>query len=346
MSGTSLDGLDLAYCRFSQVKNKWHYEIVHATCIHYSDDFRKWLSNIENGSALDIARADAELGVFIGKKIKAFAKKHQLSVNFVASHGHTIFHQPANGFTTQIGNGAYIAANSGNTTICDFRSLDVALQGQGAPLVPIGDQYLFGDYDYCLNLGGFANVSFEKGYSRIAFDICPVNIVLNALSKQMGKEFDKNGAIARKGTIDDELLHQLNSLKFYKQQAPKSLGKEWVNANIFPLLAATQISTSDKIATYCEHVAMQIAKVSGEQTRAKKATILCSGGGAYNDYLMERIQNHNKNSIVLPDKMIIEYKEALVFAFLGVLRMIGQENCLRSVTGAKADNVGGCIYLS
>lgn len=344
MSGTSLDGLDLAYCTFEKKGKKWIFDILATHCEKYNPSLRQKLATIEKSTALDFVKVDAEFGVFIGKKIKTFVQKNKLNVDFIASHGHTIFHQPMNGFTAQIGNGAAIAAESGITTVCDFRSLDVAMGGQGAPLVPIGDQYLFSDYEFCLNLGGFSNVSFQKKQKRIAFDICPVNIVLNALSEQLGKEFDRNGALARKGKVNDTLLLKLNALKFYKMPHPKSLGKEWVLDEIFPLLHGFKISTEDKMSTFCEHIAIQISSTILSADNSTNAKILCSGGGVYNGFLIQRIQANTHCKLVIPDKKIVEFKEALLFAFLGVLRMLEKKNCLQSVTGAKADNVGGCVY--
>ncbi|MBL0046506.1 MAG: anhydro-N-acetylmuramic acid kinase [Bacteroidetes bacterium] len=341
MSGTSLDGLDLAYCIFEKKKKGWNYSIQQTQCIKYSTPFRNSLAALETKSALEFVKADTEFGLFTGNKIKSFIAKHGLTVDFIASHGHTIFHQPQNGFTSQIGNGAAIAAATGLTTICDFRRLDVALGGQGAPLVPIGDQLLFGEYDYCLNLGGFANISFQQKRNRIAFDICPVNIVLNSLSLELGKNFDKNGSVAKSGKLNKDLLNELNALSFYAKQFPKSLGKEWVLDEIFPLLHRSKLPIADKLNTFCEHIAIQVSKA----IKSNAGKIICTGGGTYNRYLIQRIQHHTHATVVVPEKKLIEFKEALLFAFLGVLRSTGEKNCLKSVTGAIADNIGGCIYV-
>ena len=345
MSGTSLDGLDLAYCIFEFKNKKWNFSIAAAQCIKYDAEFRQMLSGVETQSALDFVKVDTAFGVFAGKKIKAFVKRNKLQIDFIASHGHTIFHQPSNGITSQIGNGAAIAAESGISTICDFRRTDVALGGQGAPLVPIGDKLLFSEYDFCLNLGGFANVSFNYKKQRVAFDVCPVNLVLNRLSQELGKEYDRNGDLSKKGNLNTDLLQELNNLNFYKQRFPKSLGKEWVLDEIFPLLNHYKISNEDKLKTFCEHIAIQISLATKNSFQKKSAVILCSGGGTYNKFLLQRIGHHSSHQIVIPNKKIIDFKEALLFAFLGVLRVKEQKNCLQSVTGANADNVGGCIYL-
>lgn len=344
MSGTSLDGLDLAYCTFKQTNGKWHFQILQTKCINYGPEFRHWLASIEKATALEFVKADYSLGVFIGQQINSFVKQNKLKVDFIASHGHTIFHQPENGFSTQIGNGAAIAANAGISTVCDFRSLDVALKGQGAPLVPIGDQLLFHEFDYCLNLGGFANISFEVQSKRIAFDLCPVNMALNGLSAQLGAEYDKNGMLAKKGKLDSALLDKLNKLDYYKKEYPKSLGKEWFLKEFLPLIKYSKSRIEDKLNTVCEHAALQISYITNSNS-SNKSKILCTGGGAYNTYLISRLKKHCKQEIIVPDKKWVEFKEALVFAFLGVLRMQGQKNCLQSVTGAVADNIGGCVYL-
>ena len=344
MSGTSLDGLDLAYCTFQQKKAKWNFEILQTKCINYSPEFQQWLASVEKSSALEFVKADYSLGVFIGQQIASFVKQNKLKVDFVSSHGHTIFHQPQNGFSTQIGHGAAIAANSGLTTVCDFRSMDVALKGQGAPLVPIGDQLLFHEYEFCLNLGGIANISFEKSAKRIAFDSCPINMALNYLSTQVGKEYDKNGMLARKGQLDTTLLTKLNNLEYYKRKHPKSLGKEWFLEEFLPLIKRSKSSIEDKLNTVCEHAAIQISSITNSNSKTN-SKILCTGGGSYNAYLIDCLKKHCHQELIVPDKNLVEFKEALVFAFLGLLRMQGKKNCLQSVTGAITDNIGGCVYI-
>lgn len=343
MSGTSLDGLDIAYCRFVKIEDSWEYKIIAAKTIQYPKLLRKKLISAPFLSGLDLTMLDAELGRYFGSQVKKFIKKNNLKKpDFIASHGHTIFHQPHKGFTLQIASGAYIAAMAEIPVVCDFRTLDVALGGQGAPLVPIGDELLFHQFEYCLNLGGFANVSLKKNKKRIAFDICPVNIVLNEIASRLGKAYDRNGLIAKRGKINEVLFKQLNELNFYRQKAPKSLGKEWSDIYILPLLNQSKLSEEDLMATYVEHIAFQIAKA----LKAKKEEkILITGGGAYNAYLIERIAYYTKAKIIIPESKIIEFKEALIFAFLGLLRWAGKVNTLKSVTGAKKDVCSGVIYL-
>lgn len=271
--------------------------------------------------------------------INQFTKAHNLQAELVASHGHTIFHQPEKAFTFQLGHGASIAAETGITTVADFRSGDVALGGQGAPLVPVGDRLLFNDYNMCLNLGGFANISYEENHKRIAFDICPVNILLNDLAMRLGKQYDAGGALGRTGRVDDKLLSRLNHLDFYREKPPKSLGREWLDTYFIPLLDESTIPVKDKLHTLYEHIAIQIAGVS-----KKNGRILITGGGTFNTFLLERIKEHIAVEMVIPADTIINYKEALIFAFLGLLRYLGEINCYASVTGAKRDSSTGVIY--
>jgi anhydro-N-acetylmuramic acid kinase len=342
MSGTSLDGLDIAFCEFENIASGWTYKIRIAETIPYPEEWRNRLVTLEKGSAHDFATTDIEYGQFTGRLTKSFIDKHNIRPDFIASHGHTVFHQPEKGVTWQIGKGSSIAAETSLPVVCDFRSLDVALGGQGAPLVPAGDRLLFGEFDFCLNLGGFANISYEEGGERIAFDICPVNIVLNHLTRKIGQPFDPSGEMARIGNLSHSLLTSLNQLPYYDQPPPKSLGKEWVLSHIFPVLDHSQFLLNDQLNTYCEHVAMQIAKSTSGH---KKGKILTTGGGAFNEYLIDRIKQLSQHNIILPDENTINFKEALIFAFLGVLRWRKEVNCLRSVTGAAQDTSGGSIYF-
>ena len=333
MSGTSLDGIDLAICTFTK-KGNWEFKIEKQATIKYSDYWKNRLENLHTKNKKIITTTDVEYGAFLGKKIIAFLDNEK--VDFIASHGHTIFHQPENKYTLQIGDGKTIAKTTGITTINDFRILDVSLGGQGAPLVPIGDLHLFPNYKYCINLGGFANISIKKESEITAFDICPVNIVLNQVCKELNIDYDNNGDIAKKGKLVPKLIQQLNQLSFYEKIPPKSLGREWVEKQIIPLIINQK--TEDTLHTFCEHIAIQIGK------QLKGNTALFTGGGVFNQYLMTRIQHYSTSEITIPNQEIIEYKEALIFAFLGVLRIRNEVNCLQSVTGAERDNCGGVIH--
>ena len=333
MSGTSLDGIDLAICSFSKTKN-WQFSIEKSITLPYSKYWKETLQNLHSKSAAEIKRIDKKYGLFIGNTINDFLAGEK--VDFIASHGHTVFHQPENKYTLQIGSGEVIAKITKTTTITDFRSLDISLNGQGAPLVPIGDLCLFSSYKYCVNLGGFSNISIKNNRVIAAFDICPVNIVLNEVCQQLGIEYDNNGDIAKSGKLIPILLEQLNLLGFYKQKAPKSLSREWVEKNIYPLLK--NYKTEDILNTFCEHIAIQIGD------SLKNSSALFTGGGAFNAYLMERIKHHSYSKIIIPNNTLINFKESLIFAFLGVLRIENKVNCLQSVTGAKRDNCGGVIH--
>ncbi len=341
MSGTSLDGVDMALCRFN-FNEKWRYTICDWSTIEYSQELLDRLKSAFSSTGEELARLHSDLGRFFGKKARVFLQQIDKTADIIASHGHTIFHKPEAGYTFQIGNGAEIAVNAGITTVCDFRTSDVARGGQGAPLVPIGDRLLFGEYGACLNLGGFANISYdnEKG-ERIAYDICPVNFVLNRLSERMGVKFDWNGDIARAGNVDSGLLKVLNDNPYFKKNAPKSLGQEWVEENVFGYLKP-EFNTADLLRTYCEHVAIQLSDSFKEITGND---ILVTGGGVLNSFLMELVREKTDCTIVIPELETVEMKEALIFAFLGVLRFCGEVNSLTSVTGASRDSINGAIYL-
>ena len=344
MSGTSLDGLDIACCEFTLRGSGWHYRILAAETIAYDKQTRKRLSGLDKAGALELTQSHAWFGHFSGAETRKFIRRHKLNPRLVVSHGHTVFHQPRQGFTLQIGNGAALAAEAGLPVVCDLRSLDVALGGQGAPLVPIGDRLLFSGYDACLNLGGFANISYEQRGRRIAFDICPVNLVLNFLSAKRGRPFDRDGALAAKGSVDLDLLRKLEALPFYSQRPPKSLGKEWVDQAIMPLLDRSSSSIEDQLRTFSEHIALRIAAAIDSRF-GRPARVLATGGGVYNGLLIALAREKCKAALVIPDRLTIEFKEALIFAFLGLLRWRGEINTLRSVTGARCDSTGGAIYL-
>ncbi len=343
MSGTSLDGLDIAYCIFTFKNNKWDFSIEKAETIIYNPAWRMELSTADTLSGNDLWALHVKFGHFIGKHIHEFVHKHNLKVDYIASHGHTVFHQPHLGYTAQIGDGASIASESGINVICDFRSTDVAYSGQGAPLVPIGDKLLFADYKYCLNIGGICNISFDNQEHRVAWDVAPANIILNYYSAKLDLLFDENGDIAASGKLNMELLNKLNNGKYYNLPFPKSLGKEYIFKHFIPLIDSFSLSIPDILNTICEHIAVQISRTTNKTNNLK---ILVTGGGAFNKYLIERIKAHNNNEIIIPCEQIINFKEALIFGFLGVLRLNKQPNCLKEVTGATINNIGGAIYIA
>jgi anhydro-N-acetylmuramic acid kinase len=342
MSGTSLDGLDLAYCSFLRNFGNWYYKVMDAVTIPYSLDFKTILSSLVNSSALELVKMDAELGVFIADAILDFIKEQPQKPDIISSHGHTVFHQPDKNITSQIGNGAVIAAKTGITVVSDFRTADVALGGQGAPLVPIGDQLLFGEYDACLNLGGFSNISFCLEGKRVAFDIAPCNMPLNRLAVELGIDYDKNGQIAESGMLNIALLDDLNALDYYSLKGAKSLSYEWFDHDFWPLIEKYDIEAKDKLRTVTEHIACQLTNVFN---RISGNDILITGGGAKNKFLVKRLTEMSGKNVIIPDEQTIDFKEAIVFAFLGLLRVREEINCLKEVTGASANSCCGAVYL-
>ncbi|GAB1307572.1 anhydro-N-acetylmuramic acid kinase [Urechidicola sp. KH5] len=340
MSGTSLDGVDLVYVTL-EVNGCTNFKIHKAATIPYSI---KWMETLKTafGKTLDqLGQLNEDYGKYLASVINDFIITNNIDeVDFIASHGHTIFHQPEKGITVQIGGGQMIANETGIKTIYDFRTQDVKLGGQGAPLVPIGDVLLFSDFYYCLNLGGFANISYDFNGERIAYDICPVNIVMNPIANTLGMPYDAFGKVARSGEIIPELLDELNALSFYKEPAPKSLGYEFVVTHINPLIEPYLENVAGVLRTFVEHCAMQI----GAQAKSK-GNLLVTGGGAFNTFLMERMKVYCAAQIVIPSDDLVNYKEALIFALLGVLKLNDKVNCLKSVSGASKDHSSGVIAL-
>ncbi|WP_213189483.1 anhydro-N-acetylmuramic acid kinase [Cloacibacterium caeni] len=338
MSGTSLDGLDICYAKFQNITN-WEFEILKTETIPYSIEWKNRLQNAILLSAEDLLALDKEYGFYLGEKTQEFISKNNIAdLDFIASHGHTVFHQPQRKFTLQIGDGRAIKLTTKKPVIYDFRSQDVLMGGNGAPLVPIGDELLFSQYDACLNLGGFSNISLQKNHQRIAFDISPVNVVLNYFAGKLGKNYDENGDFARNGAINFKILEELNALTFYQKPAPKSLGVEFVNSEIFPLLKDE--TPENIIATFTEHIAEQIAKVFNDN---QLKTVLVTGGGTFNTYLLEKIQEKSHTELIVPDENIINFKEALIFAFMGVLRIRNEVNVLCSATGSSENHCSGIL---
>jgi anhydro-N-acetylmuramic acid kinase len=340
MSGTSLDGMDLVLCRFHKGKEKWHYQLLKTETIEYAQEWKYKLNEAVSLNARDFLLLHNEYGLYIGNRVRNFLDTDGSEADLVASHGHTIFHQPDRRFTFQLGSGAAIAASCGITTVSDFRTLDVALGGQGAPLVPIGDELLFNSYRFCLNLGGFANISNLKNNIRIACDICPVNIAANNLALRAGYEFDRDGSIGSRGIIIPELVHELNTLDFYSRPAPKSLGREWVESSFFPVIARYDLPLENLIRSAYEHIAIQISNYLNNYDTGK---VLLTGGGAFNTFLVQLMQQKSKSSLIIPEGQLVKFKEALIFAFLGLLRYLNEINCLASVTGASSNSSSGII---
>lgn len=341
MSGTSLDGLDIAFCEFSFTKT-WKFALRFADTMAYSKEWRTRLAQAHLLSAEDLLTLHASYGVFLGQQVKQFIRQHKVKhVDFIASHGHTIFHQPEKGFTFQLGQGSAIHAAADLPVIYDFRSLDVARGGEGAPLVPIGDKFLFPEYDVCLNLGGIGNLSMDIKGQRKAFDICYCNMAMNYVMNKEGKSFDAGGEIASSGKVNKTLLEEFEKIYSGYHAKRPSIGREGFEKSVQPLLDAAGISTADKLRTICESVAGEVAAAIAPVK--KKGNLLATGGGALNTFLVQVIAEKltGRANVIVPPARIIEFKEALVFAFLGVLRTNGKTNVLKSVTRARQDSSGG-----
>lgn len=341
MSGTSLDGIDFAYMKIT-TKPHYNVQIIEAETQSYPDSWVQQLQKAVHYNSENLQELDELYTDYLSSAINQFIKKNNLSrdeIDAVCSHGHTILHQPDKGYTLQIGNLPKIATLINCKVVCDFRVQDVTLGGQGAPLVPIGDQLLFPEYKYCLNLGGFANVSTQEGDQRIAYDICAVNTVLNVYAQQLGTSYDHGGAFAKAGTTHIPLLNELNGLSYFKKSPPKSLGIEWVHKKIFPLIDQYDLTPKDVLATFTEHIASQLTNQFETHS-----SVLITGGGAYNTFLIERLKSIKELQIVIPEPHLVEFKEALVFGLLGVLRLEGENNCFASVTGAHKDHSSGVIH--
>lgn len=339
MSGSSLDGLDIALVQFTDNEERYSYHIEAAETLPYPEYWHEQLAGAFLHQPSELVSLDKAYGNYLGQQVSAFVKKQGVKPDFVASHGHTIFHKPEQRYTLQIGDGQALADACGWTVVNDFRSEDVGKGGQGAPLVPIGDRLLFRNYEICLNIGGIANLSYEVDGQRIAYDSCIANQALNWLAQQKGLDYDKDGLLAQKGHLDSALLDTLNSNAFYRQVPPKSLGREFFETYQKDMLR--HYHTEDALATFTEHIAIQIAQSIEHLPQGR---MLITGGGAHNHYLIERIQHHTHHQVVVPDRQTVDYKEALIFALLGLLRMEGRVNVLSSVTGAPSDSCSGKIW--
>lgn len=352
MSGTSMDGLDIAFCHISEDEGKWAYKILNAETVPYSIKWKLRLEQLVLQNAVTYIKTHAFLGHYYGNEVKSFIERHRLDgeIDFIASHGQTVFHQPENRFTSQIGDGAAIAAVTGYPVICDFRSIDVALGGQGTPITPIADKHLFSEYKYLLNLGGISNITCHIEDRYIAFDITPVNLILNKLAKNAGHEYDEDGNMARSGSMNNQLLDELNSSWYYEKDYPKSMSGGWVSKVMLPVVSHHQISNEDKLRTLSEHIAVQIG-ASFKRVMDKEGVnisivdrMLVTGGGALNKFLIECISDKVPVTVVVPDEQTVNFKEALMIGLMGVLRIRNEINCLSTVTGAERDNTGGTIY--
>ena len=349
MSGSSLDGLDIAFVEFLHQAGNWSFEIVAADCYGYSAEWKEKLRTATSLSALDYQLLHAAYGHYLGKEVNRFIETHGLhyKVSLISSHGHTTFHVPPK-MTAQIGDGAALAAETGLPVVTDLRALDVAFGGQGAPIVPIGEKLLLKDYDLYLNLGGIANLSFRENDRYLAFDVCPANRVLNMIIAREGKEYDHGGEMAAGGNVHNPLLQKLNALSYYQQPFPKSLANHFGTEEVYPIVASAGLSTADALRTYVEHIVQQITASVKANVSTAEAKLLATGGGAFNTFLLQRLTEELKAcniDVVVPDANLVQYKEALIMAFMGVLRWRQEYNVLSSVTGAQRDSIGGALWI-
>ncbi len=371
MSGSSLDGLDIAYVHLHETSGKWTFEIINAACYPYNEEWKQKLQSATSLSALDYNLLHTAYGNYLGKQVNHFINENNLhyQVQLIASHGHTTFHVPEKKMTAQLGDGAAIAAITNINVVNDLRAMDIALGGQGAPIVPIGEKLLFSEYDLFLNLGGIANISFKKDNEFIGFDICAANRILNMLANEVNKDFDLNGELASHGNINNELLIKLNALDYYKKPFPKSLANNFGTETVYPLIQDSRCGIEDALRTYVEHICIQIRKTvdslqmtvdrknikedSDKQTENRQLSsvnrqLLTTGGGALNIFLINELKNKLKEiniDVIVPDENIIQYKEALIMALIGILRWREENNVLASVTGASRNSIGGAVWI-
>ena len=354
MSGSSLDGLDIVFASFEESRGAWSYEIKAADTYEYNEEWQRKLQQATSLSAYNYLQLHSEYGKWIGTQINDFIEDNGLhhQVQIIASHGHTVFHAPQNGFTSQLGCGAAIAAVTGVNVVSDLRAMDVALGGQGAPIVPVGEKLLFAGHELLLNIGGIANITYQSGDTSIAFDICPANKVLNSLAEKEGKSFDEGGMMASKGTMHDGLLEHLNEMNYYSLPFPKSLDNSFGLQTLLPIIESYgQLNTFDALATYIEHIATQITaavnKLENQFTITNKQ-LMITGGGAFNTFLIERLQQYlqpSKYTVEIPTPAVVKYKEALIMALLGLLRWREENTVLQSVTGASRSSIGGAVWI-
>ncbi|HMG14434.1 MAG TPA: anhydro-N-acetylmuramic acid kinase [Saprospiraceae bacterium] len=350
MSGSSLDGVDIANCHFEVEDDPefkiLSWEITAGDIFPFSAKILYKLKNVSDYNGLKLTEFDRELGSVFGEMIKSFCEKHQICPDYIASHGHTVYHYPSFGYTLQIGHPANIAATTGLPVIGDFRSMDVALGGQGAPFAPIVDYYLFKDYQVLINLGGIVNICFLKENNKVvAFDVCPGNQALNYIALQNGLSYDYDGKYARSGTIQIDLYSKLGKWPFFALPFPKSLDNSDIKKSFLPILDEEMGNMEDKLYTLVLLISTLIKQAFNSMDVTKNPNVLITGGGAFNNYLVEEIKKQLDNTIVVvPEGILVNFKEALLMGLMGLLRIYHLNNVLCSVTGSKMDHCAGAIY--
>ncbi len=347
MSGSSMDGVDLAHCRLWSEGNHWKYEITHAETVPYDEKWRVRLSQLRGQNSLVLTKTDIYYGRYLGQLVNDFVSRNNLKPDLIGSHGHTVFHYPEEWISLQVGDGASLSGITNLPVVSQFRQLDVAKGGEGAPLVAIGDEMLFSEYDYCLNLGGFSNISGILNGKRIAWDICPCNILLNRVARDMGLAYDEDGRIAEAGHIDYPLLGDLNEIPWYTKPWPKSLNRDWINKELWNIVREVRdISNENRMKTLVDHIACQIGDAVDALSDGNAAgkRVLVTGGGAFNKALMEHIRTHSDAEFIVPEPILVNYKEALVFALMAALRVLNLVNIRKETTGASSNSVAGALH--
>ena len=335
MSGTSLDGLDIVLVQFEENEDVISHKMVCNETVGYPTDLEQNIKKAHKLKIDEVQILDKAIGLFFAAQVNAFIEKNKLDQNdieAIASHGQTILHQPENGFTLQLGCGSTIAYHTGIPVINDFRSLDVIAGGQGAPLVPIGDFNLFnGKAEAFVNIGGFCNISFKDHKGEIqAFDICPSNLPLNRYAQKLNAAYDKDGDFAQAGVLDDLLLQKLNKLEYYTKSAPKSLGTEWLDKSFYPLISE-DLDPKTILRTVSTHIATQITHTLKTNNIS---SVYLSGGGVKNKFLINELKKSYSGNIIVPDEQVIDFKEALIFAFLGYCYLLNRATTIKTVTGS------------
>ena len=334
MSGTSLDGLDIARSQFERTTSgRILGELLAFESVPFPDDLAARLRALYTADAREWAACAAAFSTWCAEAVLATG----FTADVIGFHGQTTFHEPASGFTAQLASGAHLYARTGMPVVCDFRSLDVALGGQGAPLVPVADALLFPEAEVAVNLGGIANLSERD--SRRAWDIVPCNLLLNRLAERVGEAFDRGGQRAARGQCIPELAAELAGIPYLDRSAPKSLGREDVEALWWPAIERfAGHAVDDLLATATADIARHVRTAIGARTA------LVTGGGAWNTALMDRIAEEPGLRMLPASREVVDGKEAHAFALLAWMRLHGLPNTWASVTGAQRDSCGGCIY--
>lgn len=346
MSGTSLDGLDIALCKCQGSGVETEIEILNFTTVAYDDDFKKEVKSVFSKKDVDLEKVcllNAWIGTQHAKMINKALQDWEIindSVDIIASHGQTIYHAPKilhtqekfDNATLQIGDGDHIAVKTNIITISDFRQKHIAAGGEGAPLAVYGDYLIFSKQDenrIMLNIGGIANFTFLSGSldasKMFSTDVGPGNTIMDAYVQQYftGMSFDKDASIAKQGNINEALLLALKKSKFFEVDFPKTTGPELFNLTYLEQAKeasnTNNLSHFDIMATLNKFSADIIVDAINRTMQENKFIVYASGGGMHNSLLMEHIQNQLPNAVFgnIEDlKIHPDAKEALLFAIL------------------------------